>query len=100
MIGGDVTEAVEDEGLGRHRVNCLFLCSREKEIKDWKVCFSSSPVWSPFMLSLCKFPEVVVSKKKFIRGNLNQPLRNWELALPVSERDLSVRFRFVWIFRF
>jgi hypothetical protein len=22
--------------------------------------FSSSPVWSPFMLSLCKFPEVVV----------------------------------------
>jgi len=52
------------------------------------------------MLALCKFPEVVKGQKKFTRGNLNQPLRNWDLALPVSERDLSVRFRFVWIFRF
>jgi hypothetical protein len=51
------------------------------------------------MLALCKFPEVVKGEKKFTRGNLNQPLRNWDLALPVSERDLSVRFRFVWIFR-
>jgi hypothetical protein len=47
------------------------------------------------MLSLCKFPEVVGKQKKLTRGNLIQPLRNWDLALPVSERDLSVRFNFV-----
>jgi hypothetical protein len=52
------------------------------------------------MLSLCKFPEVVERQKKFTRGNFIQPLRNWDLALPVSERDLSVRFNFVSKFRY
>jgi hypothetical protein len=55
----------------------------------------SSPIWSPIMLSLCKFPEVVGKKKKLTRGNLIQPLRNWDLALPVSKRDLSIRYNFV-----
>jgi hypothetical protein len=47
------------------------------------------------VLSLSKFPEVVETQNKFTRGNFIQPLRNWDLALPVSERDLSVRFNFV-----
>jgi hypothetical protein len=52
------------------------------------------------MLSLCKFPKVVKRKKKFTRGNFIQPLQNWDLALPVSQRDLSVRFNFVSKFRY
>jgi hypothetical protein len=47
------------------------------------------------VLSLHKFPEVVGNKKKLTRGSLIQPLRNWDLALPVSKRDLSIRYNFV-----
>ena len=55
----------------------------------------TSPVWSSIMLSLCKFPEVVGKQEKLTRCNLIQPLRNWDLALPVLERDLSIRYNFV-----
>jgi hypothetical protein len=52
------------------------------------------------MLTLCKFPEVFGRYKKFIIGNFIQPLRNWNLACPVSKRDLSIRFRYVSGFRY
>ena len=52
------------------------------------------------MLTLCKFLDVVGKKKKLTRGNFIQPLLNWDLSLPVSERDLSVRFRYVTGFRY
>jgi hypothetical protein len=37
----------------------------------------------------------LLREEEINRGNLPKPLQNWDLALPVSERDLSLRFRSV-----
>jgi hypothetical protein len=46
------------------------------------------------MLALCNSQRLLREEEINI-GNLPKPLRNWDLALPVSERDLSVGFRSV-----
>jgi hypothetical protein len=38
---------------------------------------------------LCKFPEVVRGRRNLTEGTY-PTTSNWDLALPVSERDLSI----------
>jgi hypothetical protein len=65
-----------------------FSLSREK--KSWDGKFVQFPSMVATMLSLCKFPEVVVMIEEIYQGNFIQPLRNWDLALQFQRGIIGI----------